>query len=242
MQVPTVKPTKFTFETKEILNNFSKEMNSDTAKNSFLRLHKDNSFNKRFSGLLDAFSDVETVTERMTENIQASITLGSQMQNTEEIDQDLYKQEAKLTKQNKTDLKNLYVNTRIFLDEYTIFLCWFFDWEIQESSIAKFYYSLKEYNGSDKCILRFKEENIERLGDIHKYISEYRNNEVVHNKNKHEQDTKWFINEMNGAIRFGGGSSSSVTPQEVLFLMVDYIDYSNKLCFDWLNVDSASKP
>ena len=88
--LPSVKPTKFTFETDEILKHFSSELNTDLAKKCFPRLHNENAFNKRFSGVLDTFADVRSVTERLTENIQTSMKIEGQIQRNNEIDQELH--------------------------------------------------------------------------------------------------------------------------------------------------------
>ena len=164
---PTVKPTKFTYEIEEILKHFSSELNSEIAKTNFPRLHIDNSFNRRFSAVLSNFSDVNSVTERLTENIQASMNTERQLQKNEEVDKEVHIKSSKLTSQNKSDLKILYVNTKIFLDEYTSMLCWIFGWrDIENSSITKFYKSLEKYSGNDRSILSFKEKCFQKINPI----------------------------------------------------------------------------
>lgn len=233
---PTVKPTKFTYEIEEILKNFSKQAGLILKKDSLKRLDKDNTFNKRFSGILDAFSDIKSVTERITENIQVSIKIESRIQQLNEADNSLREQSDKLVSQNKTDLKSIYFYSKVFLDEYTAFLSWIFDWrDIRNSSITEFYKSLGRYKGVNQDILLFKETCFEKIKAIDNHITNYRDKKIVHNGDKHKQDTKWFFNGMNGSIKFIGGGKSSITPQEVLFIVVEYIDCTTQFCLEWLN-------
>jgi len=239
---PTVKPTKFTYETEEALKRLSLELNSDVAKMNFPRLHRDNTFNKRFSGVFSTFSDVKSVTERITENIQASMKLESRLQKNEEIDQEQQRTVSKLTAQNQTDLKTLYVNSKIFLDEYTNLLRFVFNWRgIGDRSVTKFYNSLEKYDGQDEDILAFKESCLKKLKAINVYITEYRDQKVVHNQQRHKQDTEWFINNMDGEIRFIGGGRPSITPQELLFIVIGYVNTSSQFCIDWLNKQISSE-
>lgn len=238
----TVKPTKFTYEIEEILKDFSYELNSEISKTNFPRLHDNNSFNRRFSAVLSNFSDVSSVTERLTENIQVSMNTERQLQKNEKVDKEVHLKSSKLTSQNQSDLKILYVNTKIFLDEYTSMLCWIFNWRsIENSSITKFYKSLEKYNGNDNSILSFKEKCFTKVKDVDDNITRYRDKKVVHNREKHKEPTVWFLNEMNGAIRFTGGNMQSLTPQEILFIAVEYIDCSSRFCIDWLSSQISSE-
>jgi len=237
----SVKPVKFTCEIEEILQHFSTEINSPLAKQHFSRFHKNNAFNKRFSGVLDVFADIKSVTERLTDNIQASIKAERQIQKNEEVGQEQHYEADSLTSQNKTDLRTLYVNSKIFLDDYTGLLRFIFNWrEIGDRSITGFYNDLEKYDGQDKDILAFKESCLENLKEINIYITEYRNNKVVHNQKKHKQDTEWFLNNMNGEIRFMGGGRPSITPQEVLFIVVEYVAVSSNFCIELLSSQLSS--
>lgn len=230
-----IKPTKFILETENELKNLSLEVNSKIIKQNFPRVHKENSFNVRFSGVLDAFADIKSVAERITENIQASIRVESQIQKNKELNQELCHKAGKLTEQNKTDLKTLYVNSKIFLDEYTNLLRFVFNWRgIGDKSVTNFYNSLEKYKGQDPGILDFKKCCINRLKAVDVYITEYRDKKVVHNQQKHKQETQWFLNNMNGEIRFIGGGRPSITPQEILFIVVGYVNTSSQFCAEWL--------
>lgn len=239
---PTVKPTKFIFEINEIFKHFSSELNSDLAKQNLPRLHKEDAFNKRFSAVLDVFADVGSVTERLTDNIQASMKIEGQIQRTEEINQEQYKQASKLTTQNKSDLRTLYVNSKIFLDHYTNLLRFIFNWRgIGDRSVTNFYNSLEKYTGDDEGILAFKKCCLKKLKAVDVYITEYRDKKVIHNQSKHKEVTEWFLNNMNGEIRFLGGGRPSITPQEILFIVVEYIDASSKCCIEWLSSQISSE-
>jgi hypothetical protein len=236
MKIPVPRPTKFIIETQEILNEFSKGVNSDDVKKVFSKIHKNNIFNKRFSGVLDAFSDLKSVTERIEENIEQSIKIERELQESKEINQELHGKADKLTAQNQTDLKTLYIYSKIFLDEYTNLLKFIFDWRgIGDKSVTSFYKSLKKYKGKDETILGFKECCQGKLQVVDVYITEYRDTKIVHNQQKHKQDTQWFLNNMNGEIRFIGGGRPSITPQEILFIVVEYVDDSTRYCLEWLN-------
>jgi len=235
MRIPTVRPTKFIKEIEEVLKDFSEFLNSDDIKKSFPRLHKDNIFNRRFSAILDTFTDLKSVVERLEENIQESINIGRLTQSQEEIDQELYRKQDTLTRQNKADLRTMYVNSKIFLDEYTGLLAFIFNWRgISNSSVTKFYSSLAYYSGLEEDILAFKKVCLNRLKAINVYITEYRDDKVVHNHQKHKQQTEWFLNNMDGEIRLVGGNRPSITPQEILFIVVGYVDYSERFCIEWL--------
>jgi hypothetical protein len=234
--IPVPKPTKFIDEIEEILRELEKAINSEPIKSLWPKLSKENVFNRRFSGLLDAFSDVKCVAERLTENIEQLIIIERKNRSNEKIDQDLMKKAHELSTQNKTDLKNLYVNSKIFLDEYTNLIRFIFDWRgIGNKSVTSFFNDLEKYNGENKDILLFKEKCLGRLRAIKVYITDYRDEKIVHNQQKHKQDTQWFLNNMNGEIRFIGGGRPSITPQEVLFIVVNYIDDSATFCIEWLN-------
>lgn len=235
MRIPIIKPTKFTHEIDEDLKRLSTEANSENTKKYHERLHKENIFNKRFSGVLDTFSDLKSVVERMEENIEHSIRVESQIQNKKEIDQELFKRASRLTSQNKADLRTLYVNSKIFLDEYTSLLRFIFNWrDIGDKSVTSFFNSLDKYNGADKDVLLFKEICFKKLKAVNVYITEYRDDKVVHNQKKHKQETEWFLNNMNGEIRLMGGGRSSLTPQEILFVVLGYVNLSTSFCTEWI--------
>jgi len=243
--LPPVKTTKFTDKTDDLLKKLSNRINIDKIKASFKRLHKENIFNIRFSGVLDAFSDFQTTAERLEKNIERSIKVGreiySEIYKEDEMDQELRRKAHNLTKQNKADLRHLYVNAKIFLDEYTGLLRFIFNWrDIGDRSITRFYNSLNKYNGSDKDILSFKESCIEKLKAIDVYITKYRDDKIIHNQQKHKQETEWFRNEMDGRIRFIGGDRPSLTSQEIAFVVMQYIECSQKFCLKWLDSNTSN--
>jgi len=230
-----MRPTKFTTETKEVLHELSTIFNSEKYKNLFPRFHKDNIFNRRFSGVLDSFMDLDTITERLEENIKSSIEVAGVMGQGQTIDQEAHRKFDRLTKHMKADFRALYINSKIFLDDYTSLLRFIFGWRgIGDKSITSFYNDLKNYSGSDASVIAFKEACLRRLKAVDDYITQYRDLAVVHNQQKHKQGTEWFMNNMNGEILFMGGNRSSITPQEILFIVVEYVDSSTSFCLDWL--------
>lgn len=241
MRIPIMRPMKFVSETEEVLKDFSDFMNTKEIKTAFPRLCKDNVFNRRFSAILDTFTDLKSVVERLEENITESMRIGGITQSQEEINQELYKQQDKLTRQNKSDLRIIYVNSKIFLDEYVGLLAFIFNWRgISNGSVTQFYKSLSDYNELDEEIIAFKELCLNRLKAINVYITEYRDDKVVHNHGKHKQETEWFLNNMNGEIRLVGGGRPSITPQEVLFIVVEFVDYAERFVKELLTKKLAT--
>jgi len=100
--------------------------------------------------------------------------------------------------------------------------------------------SAHHVNG-DKGISAFKENCVEKLKAVDVYITDYRDNKVVHNQQRHKQGTQWFLNNMNGEVKFVGGDRSSITPQEVLFIVIEYVDASSQFCIKWLSNQISSE-
>jgi hypothetical protein len=159
-----------------------------------------------------------------------------QIQKQKEIDQELHREASRLTAQNKTDLRTLYVNSKIFLDHYTNLIRFIFNWRgIGDKSVTNFYNSLDRYGGNDKSIIAFKNKCLKKLKAVDVFITEYRDKKVVHNQSKHKETTECFLNNMNGEIRFLGGGRPSITPQEILFIVVEYVDASSNFCIEFLS-------
>lgn len=237
-----MRPTKFTYEIREVLNDFSKEVNSEKIKPYHPRIHKNNVLNKRFLGVYESFLDLESVTERLEEGIKQSIEIESKIQSQMEIDQELHKKSSRLTGQNKADLKTIYINSKIFLDDYVSLLRHIFNWRsVGDRSVTNFYNDLEKYNGDDRGVLAFKKICLKKLKAIDVYVTNYRDDEVVHNQKKHKSKTKWFLNNMNGEIMFFGGSRPSLTPQEILFVVVEFVDHSARFCIKWLKDNHNSE-
>ena len=112
---------------------------------------------------------------------------------------------------------------------------------IGDKSVTNFYNSLEKYDGKDIDILAFRECCLKKLKAVDIFITEYRDKKIVHNQSKHKEVTEWFLNNMNGEIRFIGGGRPSMTPQEILFVVVEYIDKSSNYCIDWLSKKISSE-
>ena len=217
MKIPVIKPTKFTFEIREILDELSGFINSDEVKEALPRLHKDNEFNRRMGAVNSSFSDVEAITERMVGDIMTLIDEERKKSN-------LSSKHISLL---KVDLRSLYVHIKILLDDYVKLLQFITPFRgIPNYSITAFFNKLNKYKGAEPAIIDFNSKCLEYLRGIDEHIREYRDISVVHNHNKHKQRTEWFVNGMNGEIRFSGGAKSSLTPQEVLFIAKQFIDRS----------------
>jgi len=53
-------------------------------------------------------------------------------------------------------------------------------------------------------------------------ITQYRDNFIIHNQTKHKE-TSWFINEMQGEIRFDNGKKPSITQKQLIYVLSEYI-------------------
>jgi len=236
-----IKPSELTSQTQEILRNLSLEFNSDFVVKNIPRLHKDNSFNRRYSSVLDTFHDIKSVSDRLTNNIPASIEMERKIRESKAIDQELCKNAEQIWAQNKSDLRTLYVNSKIFLDHFTNLLRFIFNWRgIGDKSVTNFYNSLEEYSGNDQEVLDFKKNCLKKLKAVDVFITNYRDKKIMHNQSKHKEETEWFVNDMAGGIRFVGGGRPSITPQEILYIVREYVDVSNKYCSDWLRKKMVS--
>lgn len=190
------------------------------------KVHKNNEFNRRFSGTLDCFTDFYTIGMRLEKSIKKNIKLNRKIrerfdkEDRYKIDtkgQKLRRKERKMALENKVDFKSLYIFARIFLDEYTKLINFIFDWSIKKDTIAGFYHMLLNYKGEKQSITTFKKECFKELKAIDIFITEYRNDYVVHQKNKHEVNNI-FLQETNGDIRFIGGRPS-IVPSELVFIV-----------------------
>ena len=226
MKIPEVEITEFTYRLKEDLGYISKVINSDQIKKFHCYLHKNNTFNRRYSVVFSSFNDLRVVSERLSQNIDESVVIERKIQEGGKIDQSLQEHCNSLSEQNQVDLKSLYLYSKIFCDDFVTLLIFMFDWRtIANRSITTLYTSLKKYEGDNGQVLRFIESCLGDIKQIGKFITDYRDDNVVHNQRKHKE-TVWFINEMDGRVRFDGGNRSSVTPQEVVFLISYFVQNS----------------
>ncbi len=216
---------------KEIYENIRKLESLINTKNDLTRIHKDNVFNRRFSVVLSDFSDLETIGMRLNKNIPEVETLQRIIQKrfkSEDKDritdegQRLHQESDKINRENQVDFKCLYIFSKIFLDQYTTLIKLLFNWRgIGDKSITSFYNSLEKYKGEEEQIISFKDSCLKRLKAIDVFVTEYRDQYVVHDQTKHK-DTRWFLNDMTGSVRFIGGRPS-ITPQELVFVVSNYI-------------------
>jgi hypothetical protein len=208
-------------ETLVALNDLAQDIN---AKKHIERIHKENLFNRMFSSVLDCFSDFEAVGERLEEGIAEVEFLHRKMRSIEqgkntdiipdEI-QKLMKQADKISKGTRADFKSLYTFGKIFLDQYTALIRFLFNWRgIGSQSVTNFFYDLEKYSGDEKQVVDFKEECLKRLKAVDVFVTQYRDKYIVHDQTSHKE-TRWFLNEMDGSVRFLGGRPS-VTPTRTI--------------------------
>lgn len=218
-------------ELKEMNKNIKDLQSFVNTKKAIKRIHKGNIFNRKFSAILTTFSDFETIAERLEENIinseilEREIQRRNQIQDKEKITiegQNLRKKSDKLTKQISVDFRSLYIFSKIFLDEYITLIRFLFDWRgIGEKSITNFYHDLDKYDNPDSQILLFKKTCLNRLKAINIFITGYRDEYIVHDRSKYK-DTRWFLQEMQGDVRFLG-KRPSITPKEIVFVVGGYV-------------------
>jgi len=206
------------------------------------RIHRDNEFNRRMSVVLSSFSDIETILLRLEKNILKCETIerGIQKRNNDE-DKEIIQEEGQIlrreeeiiNRENKVDLKALYIFTKIFLDDFTQLIRFIYNWRnIGDRSITQFYSSLKIYTGTDHQILLFKKECFEKIELINNFVTQYRDNGIIHNQSKHKQTT-WFINDMRGGVKQvgvkkTGDKQSSVTPIELITMVREFLCLTTK--------------
>lgn len=102
---------------------------------------------------------------------------------------------------------------------------------MSNESVTKFFHSLKKYKGSDSLADKFIKEYLGKLKAIDIFLTSYRDDFIVH---AHLEDINgtWFINEMNGEIRFVHSHRPSVTPEELVFVAKNYIGLSSRFIID----------
>lgn len=195
------------------------------------RIHKDNSFNRRFSVVLESFSDVETLALRLQENIKKVEDFNREIQVRNlkedavtifEEGQVLRRELDKIDNNNRVDLKSIHIFTKIFLDHYTSLFKFIFNWPgISDRSITSFNESLKVYSGTNFQVIDFKKSCEGLLEEIFNLITDYRDKSIVHNQTGHKE-TKWFLTDVNGGVQLIG-KQKSLTPEQVINLTQRYI-------------------
>lgn len=213
MRLPRVEIIEFTRRVTDDLKTISEVMNSEIVKEAHPRLHKENVFNRRFSVALSSFGDFKVIAERLHRNIEEMIQ-----------DEKIGGNKHHLVSENQTDLKSLYVNAKIFSDDFATLLIFVFNLRgIGDRSITRLFSGLNNYQGDDQNIISFRERHLRPIKAIDTFVTQYRDDEIVHNQKKHKQ-TIWFVNGMDGNIQFIGGGRPSITPQEVAFLISEFVE------------------
>ncbi|MDX9893373.1 MAG: hypothetical protein RB292_03070 [Patescibacteria group bacterium] len=231
-------------EVREYLNKLSGGINNH--KDELFSLHKENSFNKRFSIVLSSFEDLSAVVDQLSLNIKESVEVEKEIQRRwyrEDKDkitsegQKLRKKAHKLTLHCQKDFKSLYIFSKIFLDKYTKLFSFITKWRgVGNSSITSFFNDLLKYEGEKKEIIQFKAECLNGLKSVNIFLTQYRDKFVVHHE-INQVNGPWFINSMNGDIRFvNEGGRPSVTPVELLFVVKNYVSISTSYVTNyWIN-------
>lgn len=221
-------------ETQSALNDFSIYIN---GRKEIERLHRDNLFNRRFSAMLSSYSDFETVALRLERMIAQNQILERQIQyemrgkkNIPDELQPLMKDAHRMNKENQVDFKGLYIFAKIFLDEFTSLVGFMHNWRgISTRSVTSLYKALEKYVDRDKKIITFKNKCFNRLKAVNVFITQYRDNYIVHDKTEHKE-TRWFLNDMQGGVQIIGGRAS-ITPVQLVFVVARYvmdtIDYTS---------------
>lgn len=195
------------------------------ARKDLERVHRNNLFNRLFSAMLGSYSDFEIVGLRLERTVNEQEELERQIQREQgdkkEIPDHIQKMMRRahcLLRENQADFKALYIFAKIFLDEYTVLLRHIHNWRgIGDGSVTKFYSAIQKYSGDDQSILDFKESCSNRLKAVDVFITQYRDKYIVHDQTEHKE-TRWFLNDMRGGIRFIGGRPS-ITPPELVFVV-----------------------
>jgi len=112
---------------------------------------------------------------------------------------------------------------------------------ISSRSVTAFFHSLERYKGKDPLAVTFIEKYLNKLKAVDVFLTSYRDKFVVHADFNNISGT-WFINEMNGSVRFVHPKRPSVTPQELVFVAKNYVVLSLKFIIDnWLSISKTAK-
>lgn len=199
-----------------------------------LRMHKNNSFNRAFSVVLSYFNDLETIYLRLERNILESLKLEREILKRNrfedkdiitDIGQELRRECSKFDNENKTDLKCLFIFSKIFLDKYSELLIFIFGWRgLKDESITSFLNSIKTYDKEDEIIESFKDNFIDIMEKINLQITEYRDKSIIHDKKSHKE-TIWFMKSMSSDISFhiGGKNTGSINQYDIINLIEKYV-------------------
>ncbi|MCK9293378.1 hypothetical protein M0P25_04850 [archaeon] len=196
------------------------------------RLHKDNIFNRMYSVVLSSLVDVEILFLRLEKNlkniekISIKINKRSQKEDKEEISkegQQLRKEMDKLKGEAFVDFKSVYIFLKIFFDKHVSLLRFLFNWRgIGDKSVTNFYNDLNSYDETDGDIVFFKEKCLNRLKAIDVFITQYRDDYIMHDQTGHKEITRWVIFE-NDNIRIFG-KRPSITLNDMVFILSNYIN------------------
>jgi len=201
-----------------------------------LACHRDNLFNRHYTRLLSLFSDLQVTVNRLDENTKKidPITNIIQFKNLEEDrffisdeGQKLRNEWVKLSLKMQTDLKALYLFSKIFIDDFVGLVVLILDIKNKGIlfttkqggySVGVFYRSLIKYSGTNMVIRDFIIQNLDVLKAVEVYLSAYRNNYIQHLDTTGVKETKWTSHSHDGSIKFLG-SRSSLTPKELTFVV-----------------------
>jgi hypothetical protein len=221
-------------EIKIALESLSKIANENK---DFVRIHRDNIFNKNFSVVLSSLVDVSVLTERLDENIHKLIEIEKVIQQRNkkedkdritEDGQKLHKISDKLTRANQVDFKALYIFSKIFLDKFIKLFYLILSWRgVNNISITKFYHSLENYKGNDPLVVKFIDEYLKRFKAVDIFLTSYRDNYIVHAELNSISGT-WFMNEMDGSIRFLHQNRPSPTPKDLIYVVKNCVILSSE--------------
>lgn len=195
------------------------------------RLHRNNSFNKRYSVVLSSLVDVEVIIIRLQRNLEKlakisrEINKRNQKEDKEVISkegQGLRKEGGELQKETLVDFRCAYIFLKIFFDKHVSLLRFLFNWRgVGDKSVTNFYNDLNSYNKIDEDVIAFKEKCLDRLKAIDVFITQYRDDYIVHDQTSHKDIARWVIFEGNSMRIFG--KRPSITPKEMVLILANYI-------------------
>jgi len=200
------------------------------------RIHKENMFNKGHSMILSSFDEIKTLSSRLGINIEQwvdqerKVQRMPEWQNTksgrypDEVQTEMRRSDQ-LMKEVRVDFKALYLFSKIFLDQYAKFLHFINPRDgIRSGTVEKFLNSMKE--SGDDFYTQFLKDLGDTVDQVVNKLTFYRSKKIEHVQILNE-DT-WFMNDMRGGIaiqhvdRNNGESISTITPQELLTLVLNF--------------------
>jgi hypothetical protein len=230
---------------KKIENSFNEVMVVINQRKDLERIHKDDTFNKMYSVVLSSLVDVEILFLRLEKNLERisktskKIDGRNQKEDREIISKEgqrLRKKIQKLQRECSVDFKAVYIFQKIFYDKHISLFRFLFNWRsVGNKSITNFYNDISSYEGDNEEIIFFKKKYLNRLRAIYIFITQYRDDYIIHEQNAHKDIPRWILFEYKDIRIFG--NRPSITINDMLFILLNYINDTTEFIKNRFKID-----